>query len=63
MIRHILLAIGLSLSFLSAWNSASMSRSFNNGSSVSPLETQRPSYEDRGGPAVIDRSGYIVASS
>ena len=63
MIRHILLAIGLSLSFMTAWNSASMSRSFNNESSASPAQHQRPSYNDNGGPAPIDPSGYIVASS
>jgi hypothetical protein len=63
MIRHILLAIGLSLSFLTAWNSASLSRSFNNESSASPVHNQRPSYDDNGRPGTIDRSGYIVASS
>jgi hypothetical protein len=48
---------------MTAWNSASMSRSFNNESSASPVQHQRPSYNDNGGPAPIDRSGYIVASS
>ena len=63
MIRHILLAIGLSLSLMTAWNSASMSRSFSNDPAETPVHHQRPSYDDNGRPATIDRSGYIVASS
>jgi hypothetical protein len=63
MIRHILLAIGLSLSFLTAWNSASMSRSYDSDSSVSPVRNHHPVYDDGGRPRGAGRSGYIVASS
>jgi hypothetical protein len=63
MIRHILLAIGLSLSFMTAWNSASMSRSFNSEASVSPAQNHQPTYDDGGRPRGAGRSGYLVASS
>lgn len=59
MIRYILLALGLSLSFMSIRNSPSMSRSSNDSPSV---ESSRPSHGgDR--PTGPFRSGYIVASS
>lgn len=63
MIRHILLALGLSLSFMTAWNSASMSRSYNNNSAGSAAESHRPVFDDGGRIRDNDRSGYIVASS
>ena len=63
MLRYILLAIGLSLSFMSVRNSASMSRSFNNDASAPSAESQRPSLNDGGRPHGPGRSGYIVASS
>ncbi|HEX5972521.1 MAG TPA: hypothetical protein VFY85_11380 [Gemmatimonadaceae bacterium] len=63
MIRHILLAIGLGMSLMTAWNSASMSRSFNSDASVSPVQNHQPTYEGAGRPRGPGRSGYIVASS
>lgn len=63
MIRHILLAIGLGMSLMTAWNSASMSRSFNYDSSVSPVQSHQPAYESGARPRGPGRSGYIVASS
>ena len=63
MIRHILLAIGLSLSFMSARNSASMSRSYDNDASASSVDYHRPSTDDSGRLRGPSRSGYIVASS
>ena len=62
MIRHILLALGLSLSFMTVWNSASMSRSFTNDTPASSIESHRPMPHEVG-PRGPDRSGYIVASS
>jgi len=63
MIRHILLAIGLSMSFMTAWNNASMSKSYNSDASVSPVQNHQPTYDDGGRPRGAGRSGYIVASS
>jgi len=60
MIRYILLALGLSLSFMSVRNSPSMSRSFNESSPSS--ESSRPT-RGQGHPTSTFRSGYIVASS
>ena len=62
MLRYLLLALGLSLSFMSVQHSASMSRS-NNDASASPAESHRPSLDDGGRPHGPGRSGYIVASS
>ena len=64
MIR-LLLALGLALSFLTVRNSASMSRSYNNSSAPSAGQSHgSPVAEDEGtGPATLNRSGYIVASS
>jgi hypothetical protein len=63
MLRYLLLAIGLSLSFMSVQNSASMSRSSSPDASASPAESHRPSLDDGGRPRGPGRSGYIVASS
>jgi hypothetical protein len=62
MLRYILLALGLSLSFMSATGSASMSRSYNNDASVPSANSHRPSSDDSGHPRGPSRSGYIVAS-
>jgi len=63
MLRFLLLALGLSMSFMTVRNSASMSRSYNNDSSVAPMNSPRPSTDDGAGPRGPGRSGYIVASS
>ena len=63
MLRFLLLALGLGMSFMTVSRGASMSRSYNNDSSASPVESQRPPMEDGARPHGPDRSGYIVASS
>ena len=63
MLRFLLLALGLSMSFMTVKNSASMSRTYNNDSSVAPMNSHQPSAENSGRPRGAGRSGYIVASS